>query len=65
MSPASIFRAETKKRRNVPMKKRLICLLMSILMLLSCMLVGCSSNDEDDVPDLGDGVDNSANICWA
>ncbi len=42
------------------MNKKLICLTLSILMLLSCFLTGCSSKKTDDTADTDDTVDNSA-----
>lgn len=43
------------------MKMKLLCLTMSILMLLSCLLTGCSSSTEEEMPDVGvDTVDQSA-----
>ncbi len=41
------------------MKKRLICLTLSMLMLLTCVLTGCSSKDRNQDPDASQ-TDNSA-----
>lgn len=41
------------------MKKKLVCLTLSILMLLSCMLTGCSTSADDESSD-DEAVDNSA-----
>ena len=47
------------------MNKRLICLLLSILMLLSCLLTGCSTT-KTDAEEEGSTVDNSAKtiVMW-
>lgn len=41
------------------MKKKLICLTLSVLMLLSCLLTGCSQSTEDE-DGADEAVDNSA-----
>lgn len=41
------------------MKKKLVCLTLSILMLLSCMLTGCSTSTDDENGE-DEAVDNSA-----
>lgn len=42
------------------MKKKLLCLILSILMLLTCMLTACSTNTETEEEDAEATVDNSA-----
>lgn len=46
------------------MKKKLVCLLLGIAMLMSCFLTGCNSSKEPS--DSGDEVDNSAKtiVMW-
>lgn len=42
------------------MKRRLVCLTLSILMLLTCLLTACSSGSGDSTGEVTDTVDNSA-----
>ena len=48
------------------MKKKLLCLTLSLMMLLSCVLVSCSNAGKTGEDDGGDEVDNSAKtiVMW-
>ena len=53
-------RGITVREEYLVMKKKLICLTLSILMLLSCVLTSCSNVGKGDETDDGSDVDTSA-----
>ena len=47
------------------MKKRLLCLLLSVIMLLSLCMTGCSSSTEDSTSETGEAEESDARGKWA